>query len=227
MNSNSTTDCGGVLAIEAAVSGGSIALIENDLLIAEWHGTGNVSRTEDLLPNISVILDQAQFEKSRIDKICVSNGPGSYTGIRIGLATALGLARALRIECIGVPLLTAVADAHSRNNNSIVVIPMGRNELCWQAFDASTRAPLAPPLVGSRDDFIGVSDRLIEYDLLMHPDSFNLLTGAATFDQFMPRVQDIGRNLAFSIGSFSKDGNSDLNPSYVRNSKFSPEPVQS
>ena len=98
-----------VLAIEAAIRGGSVSLLDGETEILSWHGVTLVSRAEDLLVNISGILEQSGFDKSQIDMIAVSNGPGSFTGIRIGLATALGLKNSLGIPCFGVSLLAAVA----------------------------------------------------------------------------------------------------------------------
>ena len=215
-----------VLAIEAAVRGGSIALIGNNREIAAWHGKEDISRAEDLLSDISDMFDRTQTEKHEIGLIAVSNGPGSYTGIRIGLATALGLARALNIVCVGGPLLPAIAELHSSGRNCVVVIPIGRNELCWQAFDASSdRHSSAPALTGSVNDLLEYFRDLPEHDLYVQHDAFEVITSDPAFDDFDCRAYNIGRYLAVAIGLTARSRDSDLNPNYVRNSQFKSSPL--
>lgn len=226
MTSNIASKSRLVLAIEAAVRGGSIALIENDSEIAAWHGTADVSRAEDLLSNIADVFDRTQIEKNRVDLIAVSNGPGSYTGIRIGLATALGLARALNIECVGVPLLPAIAEWHRKGTNCVVVIPIGRSELCWQSFKASDELnSFGSPLTGSIDDFLNCFDTLSDFDLLVQRDAYETLAATAALGSLKTGMYDCGRDLALSIGLSALNKRSDLNPNYVRSSKFSSGPA--
>ncbi len=215
-----------VLAIEAAVRGGSIALLNDDREIATWHGTEDVSRAEDLLANISDILDRTHIEKDELDLIAVSNGPGSYTGIRIGLATALGLARALNIDCVGGALLPAIAELHGKGSGSVVVIPIGRSELCWEAFDASDIPnSLGPPQSGSTVDFLDFSRNFAEYDLFMQHDAYEVIARTSTFDDFSSRAYNCGRDLALAVGLGLRNKASDLTPNYIRNSQFKSGPV--
>lgn len=212
-----------ILAIEAAVRGGSIALIENGLEIAAWHGTADVSRAEDLLPNISDLFDRTQMETRKVDLIAVSNGPGSYTGIRIGLATAMGLARALNIECVGVPLLEAAAKMYGKEEKCVVVIPIGRNELCWGTFDGSEH--LGQAVTGSAADLFEYFRELDEFGVLLQHDAFEIVVQAPGFDDFRPRVYDLGRDLALPVGRAARIGMSDMTPNYVRNPHFKSTPV--
>ena len=215
-----------VLAIEAAVRGGSIALTENGREVASWHGIENVSRAEELLPKISELLDQTRTEKNRLGRIAVSNGPGSYTGIRIGLATGLGLARALNIECAGVALLPALAELHGKVAKNVVVIPIGRNELCWQGFDSANDPNSAGQLsTGSIRDLIEYTELLEGYDLLMQHDAFEVMADTPDFDKIKSRVYNCGRDLALSIGLATGKVTSDLTPNYVSNSQFRSNPV--
>lgn len=214
-----------ILAIEAAVRGGSIALLKNDIEIAAWHGTTDVSRAEDLLQNISELFDRTQVDKSKVDLVAVSNGPGSYTGIRIGLATALGLASALSIECIGVPLMAAAAKMYGKGKNCVVVIPIGRNDVCWEAFDASERTNSFGSATGSANDLLAYFRELDEFDLFMQHDAFEIMAHAPNFDDFRSRAYDCGRNLALAVGRAARTGISDLTPNYVRNPHFKSTPV--
>lgn len=215
-----------ILAIEAAVGGGSIALLENGRKIADWHGTGDVSRAEDLLSNIAEMLDRTGTEKHKLSLIAVSNGPGSYTGIRIGLATALGLARALNIECVGVPLMPTIAELRGTKVKTIVVIPIGRSELCWQAFDAANGGVSSnQPTTGSVSDLIEYFRGKPLYEISSQHDAFEVLTRNPAYEEFSGRICNIGRNLALAIGLAALRRPSDLNPNYVRNSQFKSNPL--
>jgi tRNA threonylcarbamoyl adenosine modification protein YeaZ len=212
-----------VLAIEAAVRGGSVALLENDREIAVWHGTADVSRAEDLLSSISDMFERTQTDKKNLARIAVSNGPGSYTGIRIGLATALGLARALNIECVGVPLMPAIAELQDKTVNTLVVIPIGRSELCWQAFNAGNSS--TQPTTGSVSDLIEYFRGQPQYKMCCQHDAFDVIAREPAYEKFSGRICNIGRNLALAIGSAVLQRTSDLTPNYVRNPQFRSSPV--
>lgn len=223
MKTNVFSKSGLVLSIEAAVRGGSIALLELDRKIAVWHGIENVSRAEDLLLNISKIFDRTNIDKKRLDFIAVSNGPGSYTGIRIGLATALGLARALKIPCLGIPLLSAIAEPYGEGTNCLVAIPIRRNELCWQKFDKSGLAEM--PRTGSAQNLIENFQDFREYRLLMQHDAFETVSNQPGFEALRPQAINLGRDLALSLGIGARNRTPDLTPNYVRNPQFSSSPI--
>jgi tRNA threonylcarbamoyl adenosine modification protein YeaZ len=123
-----------ILALETAIGGGSICVYRDNRELASIAGDDSVSRSEELLPNIKTLLAQVDIKSSDIDLVAVSRGPGSFTGIRIGLATALGLARSLDIRCIGVPVMDAVAAANQDKFPLAVVLPMGKHEVVWKTF---------------------------------------------------------------------------------------------
>ena len=193
-------------------------MIENDCEIASWHSAEAVSRAEDLLFSIADLFERTKIEKHSVDLIAVSNGPGSYTGIRIGLATAQGLANSLNIECVGVSLLRAVAAMYRKRSKCVVAIPIGRTELCWQTFEpAGDMRSVESARTGSVDDFIEHSVNLLDFDLLLQHDAYKVVESTPEFGSFKSKLYDCGRDLAKSIGLSSRNGKSDMNPNYVRN----------
>lgn len=92
------------LAIETATEACSVALFEGDQLLAHDHRVLGRGHAERLVPMI-----EALPEKGRADRILVSLGPGSFTGVRIGIATARALGFAWQAEVFGYPTLDLVA----------------------------------------------------------------------------------------------------------------------
>lgn len=100
-----------VLSIETSTSQLSVALREqNATTVTRGHDRVNQS-AERLLPLIAELLDEAGWSKTSIDRIGVSVGPGSFTGLRIGIACAQGLALGLARPLVGVSSLQAMARA--------------------------------------------------------------------------------------------------------------------
>jgi universal bacterial protein YeaZ len=98
-----------ILALDTATLVSSVALTTSDRLVAEITLQTRKTHSERLMPHIEQLLGLADTDKTAIDAIAVSVGPGSFTGLRIGLATGKALAYALGIPLVGVPTLAALA----------------------------------------------------------------------------------------------------------------------
>ncbi len=98
-----------ILALDTATLVSSVALAGPDRLLAELTLQTKKTHSERLMPHIEELLALADTDKAAVGAIAVSIGPGSFTGLRIGLATAKALAYALRIPLVGVPTLAALA----------------------------------------------------------------------------------------------------------------------
>lgn len=98
-----------ILGIETATLVSSVAVATADTLLAEITLQTKKTHSELLMPHIAKLLDSAGVKKTDLKAVAVSIGPGSFTGLRIGLATAKTLAYALKIPLIGVPTLAAMA----------------------------------------------------------------------------------------------------------------------
>ena len=98
-----------ILGIETATMTGGLALMDEGKLIAEYTLNMKTTHSSRLMPALDWILRDASLDKKQIDGIAISIGPGSFTGLRIGLATAKGLALGLNIPLIGIRTLDALA----------------------------------------------------------------------------------------------------------------------
>ena len=93
-----------ILAFDTATAVATSALVDGDEVLGE-----RVSRAQTLLEDVDALLRQAGAHPSDLDQIAVGLGPGSFTGVRIGLATARGLALSLELSGSGVSTLAALA----------------------------------------------------------------------------------------------------------------------
>jgi tRNA threonylcarbamoyladenosine biosynthesis protein TsaB len=97
------------LGIETTTSTGGVAVLRDGLLLAEECFPVRATHSEKVLPGVSRLLEQAEVDGSEITGIAVSSGPGSYTGLRIGIATACGLSSGWGIGAVGVETLRVLA----------------------------------------------------------------------------------------------------------------------
>lgn len=98
-----------ILGIESASMVASAAIVEDGNLIAEYTVNHKKTHSQTLLPMIDEIVRMTETELSDVDGIAISAGPGSFTGLRIGSATAKGLGLALNKPLLHIPTLDAMA----------------------------------------------------------------------------------------------------------------------
>ena len=99
-----------ILALETATLAGSIAIVDDRYgLVSEVRVNLKIAHAERLMPSIQWILDASRMSIDEIDAFAVSIGPGSFTGLRIGLSTAKGLSYAAKKPIVPVPTLDAFA----------------------------------------------------------------------------------------------------------------------
>lgn len=184
-----------ILAIESAIRGGSISLIREDREIAYWIGSNDVSKAEDLLVNIDVLLRGNAMTMRDIQMVAVSAGPGSFTGIRIGIATALGLKTGLNIPMSSISALDAIANGRSYSHETVVALPIGRNAICRQRFARKSQLPgaVSEPETIPTDTLADEIRQESDPTYLLHS---SLYSAIPVHDN----VVDIGANLANAIG---------------------------
>lgn len=188
-----------ILAIESAIAGGSVALMSGSRLIDSIGGGASQSRAEDLLLNIDELLKRNELTTNSITRIIVAAGPGSFTGIRIGIATAIGLARALGIEVRQLSTLAAIAMASGISGPVLAALPVGRDTICTQSFDVSEEKPIAttPPEAISTDEFIEMNSNGTDQPVVMNSTIFEMLPA-----EHRNSAIDIGSDLAHHLGRF-------------------------
>lgn len=125
-----------LLALDTSTRWAGAALYDGDRgLLAEynWHSANR--HTVELLPQVAHMLVQAEAQPTDLRAVAVALGPGSFTGLRVALAAAKGLALALQIPVLGAPTLDAVAYGHQDAPTPVIaVIQAGRGRVCWALY---------------------------------------------------------------------------------------------
>ena len=114
-----------LLCLETSGTNCSVSIIENQELISyKEQNTSEFSHSENLHIFIEETLKNANIKPSDLSAIAVSSGPGSYTGLRIGVSSAKGLCFALNIGLIAIPTLSILAENIKEINDFQYIIPM-------------------------------------------------------------------------------------------------------
>jgi len=134
------------LSLDTASELASIALSREGRVEAEHSWRCSRNHTVELLPAIDTLLVGAGARHSELTAVFVSLGPGMYTGLRVGISVAQGLARALSIPALGVGRLELDAYPHASFAGPIVAVHRaGRGELAWASYHGNPWRELAPP----------------------------------------------------------------------------------
>ena len=111
-----------VLALDSSGLVASVALVEDDNLLGEYTINYKKTHSQTLLPMLDQVAGMVELDLNTIDVIAVSAGPGSFTGLRIGSATAKGMALALDKPIVSVPTVDALA--YNLWGSSEVICPL-------------------------------------------------------------------------------------------------------
>lgn len=127
-----------ILAVDTATEVCSVAIGADDHLVAQVVMDHGETHTRHVMAAIASVLDRAGLALSAIDAFAVTQGPGSFTGLRIGISTVKGLAVATGKPMVGVSTLAALA--HQAEGDERLICPLidaRRNELYWALYQRS------------------------------------------------------------------------------------------
>lgn len=131
-----------ILSLDTSCATLSIAVLDDDKVLACQTQTMERGHGEALIPMIDTVLKQAHIDISQINGVATAIGPGSFTGVRVGLSTARGIGLALNIPVYGVTNLEAVS--YEINQPIMAVLDTKRGDYFTQDFDANGQPTNAP-----------------------------------------------------------------------------------
>lgn len=208
-----------ILAIESAIADGSIAVIREGHPMLE-HVANGASRAERILSIVEGLLGEAGISPGDLDVVAVSTGPGSYSGIRIGMSIALGLRDALGLKCVGVPVLSAMSHVAQADEPLICAVPVGKGDIAWQSFESrgeDGRRKQSDARLGSVPSFASALEAAVGSTLFAHEEVLVRVKDRMPDDL---RLLDAGRGLAKFVGRFAlqgTNGDDSMHPIYLRN----------
>jgi tRNA threonylcarbamoyladenosine biosynthesis protein TsaB len=126
-----------ILAIETATRAGNVALARGAKILSSAIGDAAESHSVGLLSTIETTLRATGTKLSDIDLFAVPKGPGSFTGLRIGIATTKALAVCCGKRCSGISTLAAIAHAAGESEHTVSILRAGRGELFAQLFSCN------------------------------------------------------------------------------------------
>jgi tRNA threonylcarbamoyladenosine biosynthesis protein TsaB len=139
-----------LLAIDTSARVAGVALLEGEQVLAEQTWRTDSNHTTQLLPVVQQMLQAAAHPVGSLGAVAVATGPGAFSGLRVGIATAKSLAWARTIPCLGIGSLDALAATVQRAPRVLAVLDAGRGEWYWATYGPATgrRRPLAAPQIG-------------------------------------------------------------------------------
>ena len=131
-----------ILAIDTAGKTAAVAVMRDDTLLYEMSSNTGLTHSETLLPMVDTALKACGLTPAQLDLYAVTNGPGSFTGLRIGLAAVKGLAFPRETLCAPVSTLEALAAAHTGEGTVLCALDARRAQVYSAAFDLETHERL-------------------------------------------------------------------------------------
>ena len=148
-----------ILALESSAVAASVALCEDETLIAQAFQNTGLTHSQTLLPLAEDLLKNCGLTMADMDLIAVAEGPGSFTGLRIGVAAAKGLAWGAELPCAGCSTLESMAWNLSGFEGEVCVAMDARRK---QVYNARFRVDGAQPHRLTPDRAISLEDLIAE-----------------------------------------------------------------
>lgn len=209
-----------ILIFDASIEGFSAGIFSPaGALISHIENNTPYSHTELLVPTLQDVLSSANIEFKDLTKIITTKGPGSFTGIRVGLATAAGLGAALNIPVVAVNTLLALSQSalHHHHPNPMSKIHAVLDTKCGEVYHQTFTYSHGNVLIETAPSSIGLEELIIIADhdvVITHPSSKPALADISCVT--VPLTLEGVWNAA------QQAEDNDLQPLYVRSANINP-----
>ncbi len=211
-----------VLGLDAATPPASVALVRGRKLLASTTGPFGPQTDAWILEGIDTVLDHAGVSLTHVDRIASSIGPGTFTGIRVGIATAAGLARGSGATPVGITTLEALVDAAFTASREapgpVLAIVDARRGQLYAALSFADRTPAAGMVFEWGPDLLTPAELI---DRLGDSSPTSAGPGVAVYDHVMAATRPIATALlAGAVARLAAAAGDDqvtpLEPFYIR-----------
>jgi tRNA threonylcarbamoyladenosine biosynthesis protein TsaB len=213
-----------LLAVDTSTTSCSVALFNNDRLLAEAIYAAGKTHSRHLMAMIQGMLEGCRCEPGDIGGIAVTRGPGTFTGLRIGISTVKGLAEATRAPVVGISSLAALAFPFALHDGPVVaMIDARRGEIYYNGYQGAAE-PAAGASVGAPETAAATlpeNSILVGSGALIYRDVFKTRCPRIRFadaTQHVIRAASVGRLAMQRFKQHDIDPIEDLIPEYVRKS---------
>lgn len=209
-----------VLAIETGIAAGSVSLLVNNEEIDFWVGEGRVSKSEDILDAIKNVLAENAIKIEAITLLAFSNGPGSFTGLRIGAAIVKGLSKAFDCAVKSESVLEAMAGNVSGNNILAAAVPIGKTQVCWQLFETGANGSIKvlrdEPYIADAESFLANYQKTDADTWILQKSLYEKFTAAEKRISINNKnFINAGDNLAKYIGKKAQEEKNENSPRFA------------
>ena len=149
-----------ILAFETSAKAASVALLDKGVLLGEGYQNTGLTHSQTLMSMAEALLDSCGTTVGDITAVAVANGPGSFTGVRIGVAAAKGLAWGGEIPCYGVSTLEAMAEGLGIYDGYVVPTMDARRNQTYTAIFRADCGKLTRILEDSAISFAELGEKL-------------------------------------------------------------------
>ncbi len=216
-----------LLAVDTSTTSCSVALFGGGRLMSERTVTDGRTHSIHLLPLIHDLFERSRWSLADLNAIAVTRGPGTFTGLRIGISTVKGLAAAARIPVVGIGSLAALAFPHLGQGRSVVsLIDARRGEVycAHYAGDSDASQPIEPIVAAAPEavaDVVPPGALLVGSGAHLYRDLFNARCPRAQIGeaaQHVIRAASVGRLALARSVDLDLDSIAALVPEYIRKS---------
>lgn len=165
-----------LLAVDTSGKNGSLALArtapdENDISVLDVVPLAGGAFSAQLVPQIATLLEKCGYSKRELEAFAVASGPGSFTGLRVGLAAIKALAEVLGKPIVAISLLEAVACSGAGHRRVLAALDAGRSDVYAGEYELGSHTHLHRERLLSREEFVAVAnDAAINHGAVVTPD---------------------------------------------------------
>lgn len=173
-----------ILALDSSGLVASVAITEDDILIAEYDIQYKKTHSQTLLPMLEEIRSMTELDMNSVDAVALAAGPGSFTGLRIGSATAKGLGLALELPIVEIPTLEGLAyNMYGAADYICPIMDARRGQVYTGIYEFVKK---------EAEEKGNISDRRLKYSIeVIEPQC------AVAIEEIVERLNDLGRSVIF------------------------------